>query len=1133
MKVQLKVVPPRLDVSVPPDAARLARVRERVRDYLRHCVADRAQIDEVVLALEEACANAIRHSGASDDLDLSLALEGDVLSLAVADRGRGFDPALFRPDTLPDPAGTGGRGLFLIGHLMDDVMFTFDGGTTVHMAKRVAPTDLRRRRAAFAGDAGPESRPVPEDLEDRLYDTLESLSDGFMAFDWEWRYIYANPVAISLLRRSRSELFGAIATELFPEALGTPIEEHFTLAMEQGLPSRFEVEYTPHAAWYEFRVYPTSSGISVYFNDITARKGRELERDESRRRTELLARTTAALLSTDDPQGLVESLCREVMEYLSCQVFFNYLADDELGCLRLNAWAGIDEESACRIELLDYGVAVCGCAALERRRLVAEDIQHTDDERAELVRSFGVEAYAAHPLMVRDKVVGTLSFGARDRASFTEDELSLMKTVADYVAIAVDRQRGDEALRASEERFRSLFDSMAEGVALHELVYRDGRAVDYRVVDTNPAFEGQTGIALSEARGKLATELYGTPEPPYLAEYARVVETGRPCSFETHFPPMDRHFHIAAVSYAPRRFATVFFDITDRKRAEERARRLLEAARTLSSSLSLDEVLERLLEIIMSVTGRPRAFISALDNERRELTLLAGEGPSLAPVGTAFPYDELSAIVRRAIEDRDTRVLDYDAEDLPGEVRARDTYQSRLVLYVPLIVGDRLIGHIGVDTPGEWTPFDAREIGLAEGIAAQAAAAIDNARLYEELTERERLNTALNEINQVIHSTLDVETILQRVVERAAEAVGSDSAMVALQRGGDWVAEVGHPEVPGVIHESVRTDEAPFMMLAVEERRPVAIDDCEHDPRCFADVQRRFGVRSVLCIPLIVRDEVLGVIFFNHHREAVRFDAPIIDFAGKLAAAVALAIGNARLYGEQQRIATTLQENFLHPLPTVPGLEVGVVSQPASAPELVGGDFSDVFVLESGRVAVLIGDVAGKGVRAAGLTETVRSTVRAFAAIDAAPAFVLRKTNELLLRYDPDEPHVTALLCVLDPRTGHVIMGSAGHPPPIHVGPHVSRALGLQFGPPLGALPSEYATDHIVLTLDDYLVLYTDGVTESRRDDELFGEARLVQVTASLRGSSAQEVADGIRDAAVAFGAALRDDLQIVTLRLA
>ena len=90
---------------------------------------------------------------------------------------------------------------------------------------------------------------------------------------------------------------------------------------------------------------------------------------------------------------------------------------------------------------------MCGCAAAQADAIVAEDIQHSDDARADLVRSFGVQAYCAHPLLARGEVLGTLSFGTRDRPAFAPDELALMKTVADHVAIAVDRDRAERELR--------------------------------------------------------------------------------------------------------------------------------------------------------------------------------------------------------------------------------------------------------------------------------------------------------------------------------------------------------------------------------------------------------------------------------------------------------------------------------------------------------------------------------------------------------------------------------------------------------------------------------------------------------------------------------------------------------------
>ena len=92
---------------------------------------------------------------------------------------------------------------------------------------------------------------------------------------------------------------------------------------------------------------------------------------------------------------------------------------DPVPRLHLNACAGIPDEEARRIEWLDYGVAVCGCVARDGRRIVAENIQHSEDPRTTLVKGYGVQAYCCHPLLIEGRVIGTLSFGTTTRASFT------------------------------------------------------------------------------------------------------------------------------------------------------------------------------------------------------------------------------------------------------------------------------------------------------------------------------------------------------------------------------------------------------------------------------------------------------------------------------------------------------------------------------------------------------------------------------------------------------------------------------------------------------------------------------------------------------------------------------------------
>lgn len=125
-------------------------------------------------------------------------------------------------------------------------------------------------------------------------------------------------------------------------------------------------------------------------------------------------------------------------------------------------------------------------------------------------------------------------------------------------------------LTESEKKFRSVFESMEEGVALHEILFDDsGVPTDYRIVDVNPSFEANTGIMARQIRGRTARECYGTDDAPFLEIYAKVALSGKPEKFETFFVPLGRHFHISVFSPKKGWFATVFTDISEHKRLEE------------------------------------------------------------------------------------------------------------------------------------------------------------------------------------------------------------------------------------------------------------------------------------------------------------------------------------------------------------------------------------------------------------------------------------------------------------------------------------------------------------------------------------------------------------------------------------
>ena len=195
---------PVLRFSVAPEPSHLLRARERLRDYLRlHC-ADQDLVSDVVLCLEEACTNAIRHSGTSDEMQVELRFEGDQLLCQVSDHGKGFDVAAFDPEAAPDVLATGGRGLYIIGQLMDEMSLRLDGGLEVHMLKRGVPSRESRQLESGLGDL-----PAAGDLDypdTRRRALLEEIEQGFIALDWEYRYVHANKAAVFLTGRGLEEL---------------------------------------------------------------------------------------------------------------------------------------------------------------------------------------------------------------------------------------------------------------------------------------------------------------------------------------------------------------------------------------------------------------------------------------------------------------------------------------------------------------------------------------------------------------------------------------------------------------------------------------------------------------------------------------------------------------------------------------------------------------------------------------------------------------------------------------------------------------------------------------------------------------------------------------------------------------
>jgi PAS domain S-box-containing protein len=182
-------------------------------------------------------------------------------------------------------------------------------------------------------------------------------------------------------------------------------------------------------------------------HDITERKKMEDTLRESEKRWQLhavrfslLSEIAGRLLESPEPLALVKDLCTKVMQHLNCQVFFNFITDDNKDKLHLNAYAGISEIEAKSIEWLDNDAVVRSCLSPDEGHFVVEHIQSQPDERTEIIRSYGVKAYACNPILTEGgKVVGMLSFGTRTREVFSESDLEFMKSVTDHVAVAMER----------------------------------------------------------------------------------------------------------------------------------------------------------------------------------------------------------------------------------------------------------------------------------------------------------------------------------------------------------------------------------------------------------------------------------------------------------------------------------------------------------------------------------------------------------------------------------------------------------------------------------------------------------------------------------------------------------------------
>ncbi|MBW4666032.1 MAG: PAS domain S-box protein [Cyanomargarita calcarea GSE-NOS-MK-12-04C] len=217
-------------------------------------------------------------------------------------------------------------------------------------------------------------------------------------------------------------------------------------------------------------IYGHEATCVMVFQDISSLKQVKNALSLGYKRLQLLFETASDLLSSQQPEALVNNLFGKLSDQISLDVYFNYLIEDK-ELLRLESYSGITEEFASSVKWVKFGQAICGTVAAERRAIYVENVQQSIEPKTELIRSIGITAYYSHPLIAQEKLLGTISFGSRTRSKFSQNEMSMMQAVCDLGAIAMERTSLIASLQQQTEQLSDANRMKDEFLAIlsHEL----------------------------------------------------------------------------------------------------------------------------------------------------------------------------------------------------------------------------------------------------------------------------------------------------------------------------------------------------------------------------------------------------------------------------------------------------------------------------------------------------------------------------------------------------------------------------------------------------------------------------------------------------------------------------------------
>jgi PAS domain S-box-containing protein len=429
--------------------------------------------------------------------------------------------------------------------------------------------------------------------------------------------------------------------------------------------------------------------------------------------------------------------------------------------------------------------------------------------------------------------------------------------------------------------------------------------------------------------------------------------------------------------------------------------------------------------------------------------------------------------------------------------------------------------------------------------------------VFENITEVKRAQLAesfMAEVSRVLASSMDYSETLEGIARLAVPQIADgcavdvvnehgeiervaihhrDPAMVALARRLDRGYRPA-PEDPAGVPEVIRSGRPRLYAEVDPDALAAYATDNEH-----LELLQGIGARSVIIAPLAAPARTLGAVTLICSDSGRRFSRTDLALAVRLARRAGTAVESARLYTERNRIAHVLGAALLpESLPTVPGVQIEALYRAAGELNDVGGDFYDVLPYGADRWLLVIGDVCGKGPRAAGVTALARHTLRAAAMLGQTPTGMLGTLHRALRSQPMGADLCTASLVTLRQagagQPAQLTVTLAGHPPPLVID---ESGLATQVGRPgtlLGVIdPIDVAEVDAQLRPGETLLLYTDGLPEAGRSDQRLGEQDLLALCAQAPGLDLAAMLARIEQTAVRHTQGmLRDDIALLAMRL-